>query len=503
MLMEHSVNNPSRIPEESLGPSDWPALRRLGHRMLDDMFAYLQGLRQRAAWQPVPEAVAAELEQLLPLDPMPEEDVYRQFQRTILPYPLGNIHPRFWGWVMGGGTPLTMLAEMLAAGMNPNMANASHATALVELQVLKWLKALLGMPPEAGGILVSGGSVANLTALAVARTAGAGFDVRQEGLAMGGRRLTLYGSTEMHSSIQRAVEVLGLGNQALRRIPVDSRYQIRLDGLSQAIEADLADGCQPLAVIGNAGTVNTGAIDPLGQLADIAAEYGLWFHVDGAFGALANLVPELQPKLAGLERADSLAFDLHKWPYLPFEAGCTLVRDREIHRRTFVVRPDYLESDERGVAAGPVWFSDYGIQLSRGFRALKVWMAFKSYGVHKLSRLIAQNVAQAHYLSDQIERLPSLELLAPAPLNIVCFRYNPGITSSEKLNRLNHELLLRLQESGAAVLSSTMLEGRYALRCAITNHRSRREDFDLLIRQVVMIGNQLVEQGWTAGAADA
>ncbi len=301
----------------------------------------------------------------------------------------------------------------------------------------------------------------------------------------------MYASVEMHSSLQRAVEVLGLGNWSLRRIPVNDKFQVDIEALRRTIASDLAAGLHPICLIGNAGAVNTGAIDPLNELADIAAEHNLWYHIDGAFGALAYLSPELRPLLAGMERANSIAFDLHKWVYLPFEAGCVLVRDREAHRQTFTLTPDYLKHAESGPAAGPIWFSDYGIQLTRGFRALKVWMALKTYGVDKIGRVIAQNVHQARHLAALVESDPHLELVAPVALNVVCFRYVREGLGNQQLNALNEELLVRLQESGIAVPSGTSVKGQYALRCAITNHRSQMQDFDILVEHAVRIGDEL------------
>jgi glutamate/tyrosine decarboxylase-like PLP-dependent enzyme len=245
-------------------------------------------------------------------------------------------------------------------------------------------------------------------------------------------------------------------------------------------------------MIGNAGTTNTGAIDPLDDLADIAAETGMWFHVDGAFGALAALSPQLRPLLKGMERADSVAFDLHKWGYQPLEVGCTLVRDSRSHAAAFTLTPDYLTHGDRGAAGASIWLSDYGIQLSRGFRALKVWMAFKVHGVDKLGRLIHQNVEQARYLADLVRSSSHLELVAPVPLNVVCFRYVDSTLDEAALDTLNAELLIRIQEAGIAVPSGTRVRGRYALRCAITNHRSRREDFDMLVDAAERMGQELM-----------
>jgi aromatic-L-amino-acid decarboxylase len=479
-----------RIEQETLDPDELDGLRALGHEMLDDMFDRLTHLRERPVWQPVPESARRALQAPVPMEGEPVDAVYAQFLESVAPYSLGNDHPRFWGWVMGNGTPIGMLAEMLAAGMNPNVGGGEHAANYVEAQVIDWCKELLGFPPEASGLLVSGGSMANLLALAVARSR-LPFDVRHEGVQAAPRHATLYGSAEMHSSIQRAVEVLGLGSRNLRVIPVDRDDIINMAALRTAIVQDLEDGFQPLCLIANAGTTNTGAIDPLHEMADLAATYGMWLHVDGAFGALAVLSPELKPLVAGIERADSIAFDLHKWGYQPFEVGCTLVRDARAHLATFTLTPDYLKHGERGTAGASLWFSDYGVELTRGFRALKVWMAFKVHGVDKLGRLARQNVEQARYLAELVERSPSLELLAPVALNVVCFRYSAPGLDERQTDALNEEVVIRLQEGGIAVPSGTRVRGRYAIRCAITNHRSRWEDFELLVQAVQHIGQEL------------
>ena len=478
--------------EESLDPEDWEAMRALGHRMVDDMFTYLQTVRERPAWQPVPDRVKEHLKRPLPLEPQSAEQAYADFVDNVLPYPKGNIHPRFWGWVEGTGTPFGMLAEMLAAGMNPNLAGGDHAANYVERQALDWCKAMLGYPPDASGILVSGGSMANLIGLPVARNACATFDIRRHGLQASSRRLIFYGSSEMHSSLQKALELLGLGSESLHKVPVSANYEIDLHALEKAIADDRVAGHQPIGVIGNAGTVNTGAIDDLDALADLCQREQLWFHVDGAFGALAAVSPELRPLLKGMERADSIGFDLHKWMYMPYEVGCTLVRSEEAHRRTFSLTPDYLANLERGAAGGPRWFNEYGVQLSRGFRALKVWLLIKEHGIAKYGRLIKQNVDQAHHLAELIDRTPELERLAPVPLNIVCFRFNAAGLDDKALNQLNRELLMNLHEQGIAVPTYTLLNDKFAIRVAHTNHRTRREDFDVLVQEVVRLGKALM-----------
>ncbi|MBI5029969.1 MAG: aminotransferase class V-fold PLP-dependent enzyme [Chloroflexi bacterium] len=482
------------VTEESLDPVDWKSMRALGHQMIDDMFGYLESIRERPVWQPIPDQVKAELTQSLPTEPESPEKVYEDFVQNILAYPMGNIHPRFWSWVIGTGTPLGMLAEMLAAGLNPNLGGGEHVAIYVEAQVLDWCKQMFSYPARASGLLVSGGSMANLVGLTVARNTKAGFGLRTQGVQAAPQRMVMYGSSEMHSSIQKAVELLGLGSESLRKIPVDADFQIDINAMQNAIAEDRAAGHLPFCIVGNAGTVNTGAIDDLNHLAEIASREKMWFHVDGAFGALAVLSPELKPKLAGLERADSLAFDLHKWMSMPMEVGCALVRDAAAHHDAFSLTPAYLSHGTRGLAAGSHWFSDYGIQLSRGFRALKVWMSLKEHGVKKFGRVIQQNIDQAQYLAKLVNDAPELELLAPVPLNIVCFRFKANGMDDQALNELNAELLIRLHESGIAAPSYTELDGKYALRVANVNHRSRREDFDLLVETVRRLGNELLKE---------
>lgn len=477
--------------EASLDPTDWATFRAQAHQVLDDTLTYLETIGQRPVWQPpTPEALAS-YQAPLPETPGGFEAAYAEFLKHIVPHTIGNPHPRFWGWVQGGGTPQLVLAELLATALNTNSAIGNHVGLYLELQVLGWLKALLGWPATASGLLTSGASMANVVALTVARNSLTGTDVRAEGLAPLGGKLRVYSSAETHNCVHKALDLIGLGRIALRSVPVDADYRINLAALEGAIAEDRAAGLLPFALVGNAGTVNTGATDPLDALADIATREQLWYHIDGAFGALAWLVPEQRAALRGLQRADSLSFDLHKWPAIPYEAGCVLVKDAEKHRAAFASPTSYLAHHPRGLSAGPDPLANYGPELSRGFRALKVWFGLKVHGPAEYRRIIAQNIAQAQYLAAQVAATPELELLAPAPLNIVCYRYRSEGLGEAALNALNKDLLMALHEQGLAAPTYTLLGGRYAIRVAHTNHRSTHADFDALVADTLRLGRAL------------
>lgn len=479
--------------------AEWRALTELGQRMVEDMMVALQSLPNTPAWRPIPEHIRNAIHEPVPHVGIGPEAVYAQFVERVLPYPSGNWHPRFFGWVQGNGTPLAMLADMLAAGFNPHLRGFNQAPADVEQVVIHWLAELMGLP-GASGLFVTGGSMANTNAVAVARHAAAkarGYSVRTEGIqAWPGeplrKPLVFYGSVETHGWAQKAAEWLGLGRRAFRQVPVDRDYRIDVDALNSMIAADRLAGLDPFGVIGNAGTVNTGATDDLSALAAVCKRESLWFHVDGAFGALVVLSDALRPMVRGLELADSLAFDLHKWGSMPFDCACALVRDGAMHHEAFQSAPAYLTNTTRGVSADRITFADLGIDLTRNFKALKVWMQFKADGVDKFARIIEQNVAQVRYLVARVEAHAELELLAPAPLNIACLRYCAAGLSSAELDALNQELLLRLQERGIAVPSSTRLAGRFAIRVAHVNHRTQQRDIDMMVDAIVAIGRELL-----------
>ena len=483
-------SNPSL--DESLDPQDWESFRRLAPSALDDAIDYLRDVRQRPVWKTVPENVKARLRHPLPVAPQGIESTYREFREDVLPYATGNIHPRFWGWVHGTGLATGIISDMMAAAMNSNCGGRDHGALYVERQVIDWCRQIVGYPDAASGLLVSGTSMGSVIGLAVARNARAVRDVRAEGIAGVPKTLVTYASGEAHSSVTKALELLGLGGESLREIPVDEQFAIDPAALQRAIEEDRLAGKRPFCVVGCAGTVNTGGMDDLESLADICRREGLWFHVDGAFGALCGLSDSLRPLIRGIERSDSVAFDFHKWMYVQYDAGCVLVRDARLHQQTFAARPDYLQHSDRGLAGGGEWFTDLGPELSRSFRALKVWFALKHHGASGFARMVEKNCWQAQYLAKLVEAAPALELLAQPTLNIVCFRYRDPKVPEPELDQFNRDIVADLQERGIAAPSTTRIHGKLAIRVAITNHRSQRADFDLLVESVLRLASERV-----------
>lgn len=454
--------------------------------MLDDMFDYLEHIRERPVWQPIPGDVRAHFRADLPVAPTELSAVHDEFMRDILPYSNGNVHPGFMGWVHGGGNAAGMLAEMLAAGLNANLGGRDHAPIEVERQIVRWMIELFGFPKTASGLFVTGTSMANLISVLVARDALLGFETRRTGVGASEKRLKAYASVAAHESLRKALDCCGLGSDALRLVPVNARHEMNLAALKQMIDGDRRAGFTPFLVAGTAGTVDIGAIDDLDGLAAIAHEERLWFHVDGAFGALGILAPEIAPRIAGMEAADSLAFDFHKWGQVPYDAGFVLLRDGELHRKAFASQAAYLERETRGLAGGSPWPCDFGPDLSRGFRALKTWFTLKVYGLHALGETIARTCELARYLEQRVAASDELELLAPVQLNIVCFRYR-----CPDADRVNSRIVVELQESGVAAPSTTRINGSLAIRAAITNHRTNRADIDALIDATLALGRAI------------
>lgn len=455
--------------------------------MLDHILDYTENVRERPVWQPIPHDVRSRFSERLPLGPSDLSAVHDEFLESILPFAAGNVHPGFMGWVHGGGTPVGTLAEMLAAGLNANLGGRDHAPIEVERQIVRWIRELFGFPDTASGLFVTGTSMANLIAVLVARNWALGFNARRSGVTSSGKRLTAYASTAVHGSLRRAFDFCGLGSEALRLVSVDNQQRIDLARLRAIIDSDRQAGWTPFFVAGTAGTVDIGAIDDLAGLAAFCRAEGLWFHVDGAYGALGILTPQIAGRLAGIESADSLAFDFHKWGQVPYDAGFVLVRDGELHRKSFASPQSYLERETRGLAAGSPWPCDFGPDLSRGFRALKVWFTLKVYGLHALGETIASTCELAQYLKQRVIETPDLELLAPVALNIVCFRYR-----AVDAERVNAQIAIDLQESGIAAPSTTRINGELAIRAAITNHRTTAADIDNLLEATLAFGRALV-----------
>jgi glutamate/tyrosine decarboxylase-like PLP-dependent enzyme len=475
------------LPQPSattLDPENWHDLRRQAHLMLDDMFDHLETLPSQPVWQCAPPKARATMKAPLPIDATDLASAHAVFKQAILPYGGGNQHSGFMGWVQGAGTPVGMLAEMLAAGMNANLGGRDHMAIVVEQQIVAWVREIFSFPAEADGLFLTGASQANFVALLIARTR-AHAAARSDGVAAG-PRLVAYTSDAVHGCVPRAMEMAGLGTQALRHIATNKAGQIDLSALRLQIRIDKAAGFAPFLIVGTAGTVNSGAIDDLDKMADIAAEHGLHFHVDGALGALGILSDQIRPLLAGIERADSLAFDFHKWGHVPYDAGFLLVRDGGWQRATFASDAAYLTRAETGLAAGDWWPCDNGPDLSRGFRALKTWFTLKTYGLRALGDAMGANCALARALADRIAADPDLELLAPVSLNIVCFGYAPHCRSDDR--EINRRIIERLQAAGRVAPSLTLIDGKPAIRAAFVNHRSTISDVDALVEGVLAFG---------------
>jgi glutamate/tyrosine decarboxylase-like PLP-dependent enzyme len=457
----------------SLDPDDWTAFKAEAHGALDRALERLRQVGEGPVWRPTPDAVRARLATSLPRAPRPMAEVLAEVEALIAPFVVGNIHPRFVGWAQGAGTPVGVVAELLAAALNANCGGRDHVGPIVERQIAAWAAEAFGFPPSSSGLFVTGASQANFLGLLIARDAALGHGARSSGLRAAGAQLCAYASAEAHGCVKQALELSGVGSDYLRLVETDAAGAMRLDRLADAIREDRAAGLRPFLIVGTAGAVNFGAFDDLDALADLAEAEGLWLHVDGAFGALTALAPSLRPLTHGLSRAHSLAFDFHKWAHVPYDAGFLLVRDAEAHKATFAAPAAYLSRLPRGLAAGADWPVDYGPDLSRGFRALKVWMTFQTLGADAIGASIAANCALARRLADHVAGSAEFELAAPVPLNIVCFSLKADADGAGAA-----ELVMRLQERGIAAPSTTRLAGRQVIRAAIFNHRTTADDID-------------------------
>jgi aromatic-L-amino-acid/L-tryptophan decarboxylase len=469
---------------------DWPRgeLEALLARAAGLAAAYLAELPDEPAFRPFPADLREELATAeAPHDGLPLDELLAEVERLVLPYPFGQGHPRFHAYVNPPPSPVAVAAEAIAAAMNSSCAGGNHAATYLELALVRWFAELLGMPDGTAGQLVSGGSAATLTALAVARHAGARRDVRARGLQQDAGALVVYASPDVHAATRKAVELLGIGSDHLRTVDHDERRRMRPDALAAAIEDDHARGLRPLAVVASAGTTATGAIDPLDEIAVVCERIGVWLHVDAAYGGPAVLSRRYRDELVPLGRAASVALDPHKWLYVPIEAGLVLVRDAAAMRACFSLVPSYLPQGEEGdPIGGPPWFSEYGIQQTRGFRALKVWMALRHHGLRGYAEAIEHDLTLADLLAQRVEAEPQLELLARG-LSVVCFRHLPDPRpDAGQLDTWNRTLLRRVQLGGRAFISGVDLgPGAFALRACMLNPRSRPADMDALVEAVL------------------
>ena len=485
----HSANN-----EQSELALERETFRRLGYRAVDLIADYLAETRSRPVFHPMlPTERQTLLEQVLPQEESDPASLLDFFEEHILPYPMGNGHPRFFGWVNSPPAHMGILAELLASTMDPSCAGGDHAAIYLEHCVTRWLLELVGFPVDGSmGVLVSGGSMASLTCLAAARYWAAktrGWDVREEGL-FSHAPFVLYLSEEGHSCIRKSAELLGLGVAGLHVIPTHSDLTMDVEALKVAIAADRVAGKQPFCVVASAGTVNTGAIDPLNALADVCDQEQLWLHVDGAYGAVGVLDKRLAGRYRGMERAQSLALDPHKWLSIPYECGCAIVRDATNLRNTFSLVPSYIRTEEGKGFGGLPWFSEYGFQQTRGFRALKLWMTLQHAGRSGLESLVARHNDLAHYLARLVDDASDMERMAEVNLSIVCFRYVPPVLqgNQEQLDVLNKRIMEAVQSGGEAFLTGTTLHSHFVLRACILHYETREDDLVELLSIVRKVG---------------
>jgi glutamate/tyrosine decarboxylase-like PLP-dependent enzyme len=489
------------VPPPPVPDLDWDPDRAAAFagRAVDLWKEYLERLpslpisRGRPA-EEVRSAVAMDI----PDDPMPDDELFAFLRAALLEWSVYPGHPAFMAYVTGPGTVPGAPAELLASGVNMNVGGwlLSPSATEIELELVAWFADAFGLPPTAAGLLVSGGAVANLVALKAARDHVAGWDVRREGVAAPGRPpLAMYLSSETHVVSQRAADILGIGWDAMRVVPVDAAFRIDVPALRKAIAEDRAAGVLPIAVVSSAGTVATGAIDPLDELADLCRDEGLWFHVDAAYGGPAVLADDLRPAFSGIERADSIAFDPHKWLYVPHSAGCVLLREGSLLASSFEVEPSYVHQDKERTGAG-VDLARFGPQFSRGFSALKVWVSLLAHGRTAYAHRISHDAALARYLGHAVEADDRFELATPVSLSICCFRYVPSDLPDREgrdayVDRLNERLMTDLQRDGRVFCSNAVLEGRFVLRSCIVNYRTEAEHLDLLLDVAGELGARL------------
>jgi aromatic-L-amino-acid decarboxylase len=485
----------SKPPTRELGTGDLEDFRRTGHALVDAVADHLAALPGQPVWQPLPDDLRAELLSLpLPDGPTGLGPLGETMVRDVLPYPMGNGHPAFFGWVNSPPMLAGILASLIAATMNPSVVTSDHSAVHLERTTVRWLAELVGYPhAPGGGLLTSGASAATILCLGAARhraAGAAGRDVRRDGVGDGPRLLS-YVPSEAHSCVTRAVELLGLGRDSIRPVPLTAG-RLDADGLRAAIAEDRAAGGTPALLVGSAGTVNTGAIDPLDELADVAAAEGLWFHVDGAYGAFGVLDPAIAPRYRGMERADSLTLDPHKWLSVPIDAGCALVRRAEDLREAFSTIPPYLRQD---VGAEVGTFAEYGLEQTRPFRALKTWATIAARGRAGIVDQVVRANELARELAALVEQEPALELATWPETSIVAFRARPPGCPPDRIEAVNHALPEAVQARGRAFVTGTIYEGRETLRACILHPGTTEADLATLVDEVVAAAGELAAAG--------
>ena len=475
---------------------DASEFRALGHRLVDQLAELLDSVTRRPVTRDEsPSVVRAALDLSRPLPEAGEAPgpLLERTARLLFDHSLFNAHPRFFGYITAPPAPIGILGDFVATALNANVGGwlLSPAATEIEVQTVRWIAALVGYPVECGGLLVSGGNMANFVCFFAARAAKAPWDVREHGLAeSSARRLRVYASAETHTWIQKAADLGGIGTAAIRWIPTDAQLRMDISALREHVERDIAAGDVPVMVVGTAGSVSTGAVDPLPDIGALCREHNIWFHVDGAYGGFAAAVPEAPDELRGLSGADSLAVDPHKWLYAPLEAGCALVRDADTLRAAFAYHPPYYHFEERATN-----YVDYGPQNSRGFRALKVWLALRQAGAAGYRKMLSDDIRLSRAMADAVARHPELELTTQQ-LSITTFRYVPldlraalGEEEAERhLDAINRQLLDRLQRGGETFVSNAIVHGRYVLRACIVNFHTARTDVEALPEIVARTG---------------
>lgn len=471
--------------QTDLDPDNWQNFREQAHRLLDACVDRLENAKS-TPWQQVPQGARAKLSLSLPISPNDPSNVIDAMINDVMPYATGNTHPRFFGWVHGTGMANSLLAEMTASVMNSNCGGRDHGAIYVERCVMQWCKEIFDFPSDSSGLLTVGTSQATIIALVTARAKALGIDVRQTGIK-DAPDMTVYCGEGTHSCVEKALQIMGHGSNALRKIKTyGASGGINVAALIDQIEQDINDGFTPLCVVATAGSVNTGAFDDINALADLCAEKNIWLHVDGAFGAWARIAEKPWSDLtAGIERADSIAFDFHKWMSVQYDCGAILIRDSVAHYDSFSMRPSYLAKQAQGLGGGDLWFCDLGTDLSRGFRALKVWTALQEHGLDAFSSVITQNCKHAEYMATLIEQSDRLKLAAPIVSNVCTFHIESEEISPEEQDTLNEKVVHELQLNGDAVFSTTKINNRIAVRAAIVNHRTQFEDIGFAMNAVL------------------